>query len=162
MDPGLKYISIDVEACANGRGHNDRTPCWVAAVDVNGQVLLNEVICVPNIYNPLTALTGLSREQILAGKHFDEVRASLIRLLCPHTTVLVGCHPQSDIDWMKLQLGTHFAASIDLAEILKVWNPRYENYLYFSLSKMAFGLLGKQIQDAAHVTAQDALSSLGS
>jgi DNA polymerase III epsilon subunit-like protein len=155
-----RYISIDVEACATGRGHNDRSPCQVAVVDDDGTLLLNEVICVNDIYDPMTSLTGVTREQILAGKTFEEVRESVIQILCPRTSIIVGCRPQGDVKWMKLEEGIHFASIVDLSDMLKAWNDRYKNYNFFSLRKMAYGLLGTTIQDAAHSPVIDAQISL--
>ena len=37
----MREICVDVECVATGMGHNDRSVCWIGAVDVDGNVLLD-------------------------------------------------------------------------------------------------------------------------
>ena len=39
-----KLVSIDVECAATGRGHNDRAPCRIAAVDGEGRGIFNRAV----------------------------------------------------------------------------------------------------------------------
>ncbi|GCA65256.1 hypothetical protein KIPB_016687, partial [Kipferlia bialata] len=48
------YLALDVECVASGYGHNDRTPCWVAIVDLQGTVLLDKKIRVTEMVSPMT------------------------------------------------------------------------------------------------------------
>ena len=98
--PGC-FVSIDVECVATGKGHSDRAPCWLGAVNSVGKVLMDEIMQVKGpIASPLTELTGVTREIIdKRGIPFDKARAKLIAILGPKS-VIVGQRPQGDIKWM--------------------------------------------------------------
>ena len=51
----------------SGKGHNDRAPCSIAAVNEKGDTILSLVVKCTDIYSPLTQITGLTREDIAAG-----------------------------------------------------------------------------------------------
>lgn len=141
------YISIDVEAAATGYGHSDREPCWIAIVDKDGNERLNQVVQVPNMVSPMTAITGLTTEQIQNGIPLEDALAEVYALLKSLGTdvVLVGQRPQGDIQWLKLEEGVHFAYYIDLAESFRSWNKKYNRWNYYSLAKEAFALLNVQM-----------------
>ena len=158
----MQYLSLDVECVATGKGHNDRFPCWVALVDDKQKVLLDAIIKPSTTYvSPLTSITGLTMEHISKrGETFKTVRNRLLGFLGPKV-ILVGQKPQKDIAWMELKRGVHFAAYVDLSEKFRVWNPRYSNYMYFSLAKAAYGLLGKRMHGSdAHSPVTDAEVSM--
>lgn len=95
-----KLICFDVEAVATGVGHNDRKPCRVSVVNGEGQTLYDEVIAVPvdEIYDPLTAITGLTLTDIARGVSFRSAQAS-VKTFCGPGTVLVGQGIDGDIEW---------------------------------------------------------------
>lgn len=158
----MQYLSLDVECVATGKGHNDRFPCWVALVDDEQKVLLDAIIKPSTTYvSPLTTITGLTIEHISKrGETFKTVRNRLLGFLGPKV-ILVGQKPQKDIAWMELKRGVHFAAYVDLSEKFRVWNPRYSNYMYFSLAKAAYGLLDKRIHGSdSHSPVIDAQVSM--
>ena len=51
----------------SGKGHNDRAPCSIAAVNEKGDTILSLVVKCTDIYSPLTQITGLTRDDIAAG-----------------------------------------------------------------------------------------------
>lgn len=61
---------------------------------------------------------------------------------------------------MGLEEGVDYARSVDIAEHFRVWNPKFGNWLYFSLARLAFGLLGQSIQDGVHSSVEDANVSM--
>jgi hypothetical protein len=141
-----RHVSIDVEAAATGYGHNDRAPCWVAVVNEQGVELLNRKILVPGCVSALTAISGVTVQQLEEeGLPFDHVRDEVISLLGPDV-VLVGQSIQNDIDWMQLEEGRHFKASIDLMQVFKSFNKKHDGWTIFGLAAEAYALLGKTIQ----------------
>lgn len=75
-------IAIDVECAATGKGHNDRAPCRIAAVDENEETILNVVVKVDDMFSPMTKITGLTREDI-AGGVGSRRRIGFTRFHCP-------------------------------------------------------------------------------
>ena len=137
-----EYYSVDVECVATGRRHDDRAVAFVALVDKNERLLYKTKVRVDvPILSYLTPLTGLRKGDLDDGKSLDTVIRDIKGLLGPDA-VLVGQGIQSDIKWLKLQEGVDFGSSVDLAELLKVYNPRYKNYSYFSMEHEANVLLG--------------------
>ena len=59
----ISTCEIDI----TGKGHNDRAPCSIAAVNEKGDTILSLVVKCADIYSPLTQITGLTREDIAAG-----------------------------------------------------------------------------------------------
>ncbi len=91
---------------ATGKGHHDRSPCWVAAVDEideTGKTLLSIVIKVEDLQHWLEWLHGLSAEKIGKGVSFEEARTKLIEFLSPNV-VLVGQKVQKDIEALEQML----------------------------------------------------------
>jgi len=125
---------IDVECVATGFGHSDRAPAAVAVVDGRGNVLLHKYV-KPEVavVNYLTPLTGLKKGDLDDADPLETVLEQHVYPLLSPETVLVGQSPQSDVGWLRLVQGTHFSRLIDLADIFKVFNPKFHNYSYFSL-----------------------------
>ena len=156
-----QFVSIDVEAAATGRGHNDRAPCRVAIVDRLERTLYHTIIQVPNLYSPLTELTGLTANEIRRGCTLDQALRDVRSFLGPNV-VIVGQRPQGDVKWLQLMEGVDFKRMIDLAECFKMWNSYYGTYSYFSLAKTAYCLLGIVMQQAgtSHDPVEDAKISI--
>ncbi|CAN0270222.1 unnamed protein product, partial [Pylaiella littoralis] len=89
-----------VEAVATGVGHNDRKPCRVSVVDGDGRTLYDEIIAVPakEIYDPITAITGLTAADIASGVAFEDARAC-VKKFCGPGAVIVGQGIDGDIEW---------------------------------------------------------------
>ena len=137
-----EYYSVDVECVATGRRHDDRAVAFVALVDKNEKLLYKTKVRVDvPILSYLTPLTGLRKGDLDDGKSLDTVIRDIKGFLGPDA-VLVGQGIQSDIEWLKLQEGVDFGSSVDLAELFKVYNPKYNNYSYFKLQHEANVLLG--------------------
>ncbi|CAE7213249.1 REX4 [Symbiodinium sp. CCMP2456] len=154
----MAFVALDVECAATGRGHNDRAPCRVAVVDFHGGTLLDELVAVPGMVSPLTAITGLTTEQIEGGRPYDDVVADVKALLGPHVTV-VGQAPFVDIEWLGLRAGVDFRESIDIAEHFRTWNNKYGNYDYYSLAMEVYALLGIRM-NGSHSPVEDAQLSM--
>lgn len=69
-----RIFSIDVECMATGFTHEDRTPCSVAIVDDQCQVIFNSVIKPKDqIVSDLYLLTGLHVKDLEHAPSFEEV-----------------------------------------------------------------------------------------
>ena len=70
-------------------------------------------------------------------------------------------HYRKDVQWLGLQEGQDFAMMIDLAGLLKVWNPARGRYVYFGLDHYAKVWLGDaRTDDEAHDAVADAAKSV--
>jgi RNA exonuclease 4 len=157
MQTHARFISIDVECAATGRGHNDRAPCRIAAVDAHERVLLDVIVHVPNLYNPLFVLTGLSDVQISMGMPLRDALAQL-RAYCGPDVVIVGQAVQNDINWLGLVRGQDFRDVVDLAEVFAC--DLGKRIVKHSLRNTAFGLLGAQMNPEYHNPVEDAVISM--
>eukprot|EP01052_Picozoa_sp_SAG31_P025540 SAG31_NODE_2243_length_6102_cov_5.923205_2_plen_146_part_00 len=84
-----------------------------------------------------------------------ELRAKL-----PANAVLVGQNILKDVQWLGLRHGTDFAQLVDLAGLLRCWNPRHGSFSYFGLDHYATVWLGDGRADGqAHDAADDAVKS---
>ena len=73
---GEFFVSIDVECAATGHGHFDSAPCRIAMVDFFGNVLYDQVCSVPNLKDPLSEFTGLSKWQIRNAPPLEKVKCT--------------------------------------------------------------------------------------
>jgi DNA polymerase III epsilon subunit-like protein len=143
-----RIFSLDLECVATGRGHNDRAPCWVALVGLDGTVHVDKVVKCSNIFSPLTAITGLTKAQVLAGEDFEAVRNEVVKHLGGPDAVIVGQTVKGDIDWMKLEAGKHYGKFIDIADSFKTYNAKYGDYSHYSLAQEAWALLNYKMHGA--------------
>jgi hypothetical protein len=138
-----RYISIDVECAAIGKSHlgSDRYPCSVAMVESGSSEIWHRLVTVPDMISPLTKFTGMTASALQTqGMPLQSVLDELHSRLSPDV-VLIGCHIDSDIEWMQLKQGVHYRMASDLSAVFKTFNPRYSNFSYFPLSKLVFALL---------------------
>lgn len=70
-------------------------------MDGRGRVLLDVVVRVAegDLYNPMSDITGLTREEILESETSFESARSSLKALCGRKTVIVGQCPANDIEW---------------------------------------------------------------
>lgn len=134
--PGVREVSVDVECVATGRGHMDRTPCWIAAVDVDGNVLVDLIVKVDKMYSPLTEITGLTREDILErGVSLDEAMKALRQVL-GSDVLLIGQSIQSDIAWLNLTQGADYNEALDIAEKFRCLHSEKFGSLHENATRM--------------------------
>ena len=154
------YFSIDVECVAVGRRHNDRAVGQIALVDNHKRVLL-DVYVKPEkpVVSYLTPLSGLTKEKLKNGISL-ETALNRLRSLLPSTSILVGQSIRKDVMWCKLKEGTDFRSTEDLAELYKVYSPRYRSWSRFSLEHLSKVVLGSRLTGAAHNAADDAINSI--
>ena len=134
-------MSVDVECVANGKRHDAREVCSVAVVDGNGKVLLSKKVKpVGPVVSYLTPLTGLRQGDLDHGERLSDVVAE-VKSLLGRDVVLVGQGVRNDVEWLQLRQGVDYCETRDLGEMFKVYNHRYGNYNYFSLSHEANTLL---------------------
>jgi len=154
---------VDVECVASGPGHNDRSICSVAVVDIDKRVLLYKIVkpSVP-VYNYLTVLTGFTEGSLEDGEPEESVLAQVHALLSPNV-VIVGQSPRNDITWLKLQEGIHYNRIIDLAEVFKKTFPDGRVHMY-SLEHEVRTLLMTEEELAQpqviHTATNDAIKSM--
>ena len=136
-----RYIALDVECVATGRRHDDRDVCLVAVVDANEKVILKRKVKPEKpIVSYLTPLTGLQRGDLDDGMRLSVVLRE-VKALLGSDVVLVGQGVKSDIKWLQLVQGRDYDSVVDLGEMFKVYNSRYGNYSYYSLSHEANTLI---------------------
>lgn len=153
--------SIDVECVASGLQHNDRTIAQIALVDGKGDCVL-DLYVIPDVpvVSYLTPLTGLTVELLQEkGTTLAEALASLKAGL-PSNAVLVGQNIAKDVQWLGLKEGVDFTSMVDLAGLLKVWDPRKGKYAYFGLDHYSTCWLGDAREGAAHNAVDDAAKSV--
>ena len=116
---------------------------------------------MPTMFSPLTAITGLTRSEIAAGRELGDVLEEMRSSTWLHPkTILVGQSPKNDIAWPGLVEGTDFQRAINIAEYFKTWNERYGNWNYFSLRQEAFGMLGVTMSATRHDPLEDTKVSM--
>jgi hypothetical protein len=81
-DPGMNYLSVDVECAATSTKHDARTPVSVALVDSRERILFQSFVRpeVP-VLNYLTPLTGVSARDIEGADPLPAVLAKLRPIL---------------------------------------------------------------------------------
>jgi hypothetical protein len=158
-----RYFALDVECVATGRGHSDRTPCSVAVVNQDCEVVLQLAIkpSVP-IFSCLTPFTGVKNPSELEGgvslsTAIQEVK-SLLRSDSDGLPTLVDQRPQGDIKWLTLERGTDYSTVFDLAPQFATTKQGYP--FYFSLQQEAKILLDMDISTPHHDAVQDSLASM--
>ena len=77
----------------------------------------------------------------------------------PKNAILVGQNIGKDVEWLGLKEGEDFAAMIDLAALLRVWNERYGSFTYFGLAHAAKCWLGVR-EEEMHNAVTDAQRSV--
>ena len=129
-------FSLDVECVAVGKTHQieDRYPAKFALADEAGRSICTCLIKPEKpIVSYLTPITGL-RQSNFSGSDPDLRSAiGLLKRHLPKEAILVGQKIDHDIEWMQLTKGTDFQESVDLAEVFKGWNSKYNNFAYHSL-----------------------------
>ena len=155
-----RVMSVDVECVANGFGHNDRTPSWVAVVDAAGAGVYKSTIAVANVVSYLTPITGQKPGDLDGAPPFAAVQARVKAVLGPDV-VLVGQGIAHDVAWLGLAPGADFARLVDLADTFRAYNPRFNSYNVCSLRHAATTLLGEgRAGDSAHDPEDDARVSV--
>jgi len=153
-----RVCSLDVECAAIGRGHDDLSPCRISLVNDKCEVLLDVVINTDNLYSPLTPLTGLTANDLRKGISLEKGLNQLYKLLTSKT-ILVGQFIRQDCSWCSLVKGVHYEKLVDLSQCLKIWAQQLNRFLYFSLDRAAYGLLG--VESAfPHCPVRDATVSM--
>lgn len=142
---GTPLYSIDVECVAPSVLHNDRMIASIALVDADAKQVLNLYIRPHKpVVSYLTPLTGITAELLDAhGVPLEEALATL-RTLLPKNAWLVGQNILKDVQWLGLVEGVDFAAQVDLAALLRVFNPRFGSYTYFGQDHYVRAWLGEE------------------
>ena len=73
----------------------------------------------------------------------DKALATL-RTHLPKNAWLVGQNILKDVQWLGLVEGVDFAAQVDLAALLRVFNPRFGSYTYFGQDHYVRAWLGEE------------------
>lgn len=164
VDPAQPVFSVDVEAVASGKSHDDRAIAQIGLVDFAGTPIKNIYItpdCPVESY--LTPLTGLTKELleqkgIALSDALEELRNAL-----PSNAVLVGQNIRKDVQWLELKEGTDFASMIDLAALFRVWKPSASgggSFRHFGLDHEATCILGESRDGKEHDAVDDAVKSV--
>ena len=128
-------FSLDVECVAVGKTHmsKDRAPAKFALVDSQGKTVCVQYIRPEHrIVSYLTPLSGVRAEDLEGAVSMEEA-IDILKSNLPKDAILVGQNVDSDITWMQLKQGEDFANFVDLSEVFKGYNARYNNYSYHSL-----------------------------
>lgn len=158
--PSSGFFCIDVECVAIGHRHNDRAVGQIALVDERERVLLNVYVKPEQpVVSYLTPVSGLTEEKLRDGVPLETALERLKSLL-PTSAILVGQAIRKDVMWCKLKEGIDFHSMIDLAELYKVYSPRYRSWSRFSLEHTCSIVLGVQVYGSAHNAVDDAVNSI--
>ena len=158
-------FSLDVECVAIGKTHckKDRYPSKFALVDEAGRSICTCLIKPAKpVVSYLTPLTGLRISNFSANDPDLPSAIELLKQHLPKEAILVGQNIDHDIEWMHLTEGKDFQNSIDLAEVFKGWNSKYNHISYHSLLHEAQHVLKISTIDASkeHDPALDATLSV--
>ena len=136
-----KFFCVDVECVATGVRHDAHAVGLVAVVDKHERVVLNKKVKpTEKIVSYLTPRTGIREGDLDDGESLESVIAEVKALLGPDV-VLVGQSVISDVEWLHLEQGVNYSRRVELGELFQTYNPRYDNYSFFSLSHEANLLL---------------------
>ena len=176
------FYSLDVECVASGFGPQDRVVGRVSAVhdvflgDGNaadaatarraGPDEFDEVVVFDELVKPdvkvvsnLTPLTGIGAGELDNARSFEEVRASLLKVLPPNAA-LIGQGIAKDIEWLRLERGVHFREFFDVASLFRTPVGPERRIITFSLRHLCLRLFGVDMQDGSHNPVDDARYSL--
>lgn len=145
-------FSLDVECVAIGKTHRkeDRYPAKFALVDETGKSICTCLIKPAKpVVSYLTPLTGLRASNFSARDTDLSSAIELLKQHLPKEAILVGQNIGHDIEWMQLTKGTDFRDSVDLAEVFKGWNSKYNHVAYHSLLHEAQHVLRINTIDAS-------------
>lgn len=162
LPPGAPLYAIDVECVATGVQHHDRSVAQISLVNASCEPLLNLYVRPEKaVVSYLTPLTGLTAEQLDAhGVPLAEAVATL-RSRLPPEALLVGQNIAKDVEWLGLSEGRDFGSMVDLAALLRAWNPKFGSYTHMSQDHYASVWLGiHRTEVDAHDAVADALISM--
>eukprot|EP00802_Teleaulax_amphioxeia_P025548 Tamp_26420.p1 GENE.Tamp_26420~~Tamp_26420.p1 ORF type:complete len:292 (+),score=75.06 Tamp_26420:42-878(+) len=160
-DPKTPYFSIDVECVATAKEHNARATAQIALVSSDEKSRLNLYVKPDQeVVSYLQPLTGLSKASLEANGIPLEQAMKTLREKLPKDAVLVGQNIRKDVEWLQLKEGEDFASMIDLAVLIRVWNPKYGSFTYFGLDHAASCWLGQANDGAPHNAETDAIKSM--
>lgn len=134
----------------------------ISLVDGSGTPLLNLYVQPEKaVVSYLTPLTGLTAELLAAhGTPLAQAMATL-RSRLPSNATLVGQNVAKDVEWLGLSEGRDFAGMIDLAALLRAWNPKFGSFTHMSQDHYANVWLGVHRTEAdAHDAVADAVLSM--
>jgi DNA polymerase III epsilon subunit-like protein len=162
LSPDLPVVSIDVECVATGVQHHDRSVAQISLIDSSCMPRLNLYVRPERpVASYLTPLTGVTAELLAAqGVPLSQALATL-RAALPRNAVLVGQNIAKDVEWLGLVEGVDFGQMVDLAALLRCWNPKFGSYTYAAQDHYASVWLGVQRTEAdAHDAVADAVISM--
>jgi len=159
---GAGVYAIDVECVATGVQHHDRAVAQIALVDSASKQLLNLYVRPDKpVASYLTPLTGLTAAHLDANGVPLASALATLRAHLPSNAVLVGQNIAKDVEWLGLVEGRDFGGMIDLAALLRVWNPKFGSYTYMAQDHYASIWLGVTRTEAdAHDAVADAVLSM--
>ncbi len=145
-------VSLNVDYAATGPGHLDRAPCRVSMAVLlpeGPRLALDVVVRVEPLYDAMTPYTALSAESIRDGAPLEDAIGKVHALLAAlhggavdPTATVVGHGLNRAAAHMRLLGRTHFAAGVDVVELTRTWNQRFEHWNFYALPKIAHVVLG--------------------
>ena len=131
-------FSVDVECVAIGKTHlaSDRYPAKFSLVDETGKLVCASLIKPDKpIVSYLTPVSGLRASDFSDASNCLDLKSAieLLKQHLPKEAILVGQKIDHDIEWMRLTKGTDFQDSVDISEVFKGWNSKYQHMTYHSL-----------------------------
>lgn len=160
---GECFVCIDVECAATGYGHFDSAPCRIAMVDFFGEVLFDRIAQVPNLVDPLSEFTGLTKWEIQnKGDSLQKVLSEFHSLLgslnkqYEHGVTIIGQSVIMDIVWAALVPNIHYTRVIDIAHLFKTKNAKWDSFMFYSLRQVAWALLNCEMNTEFHDPTEDA------
>jgi hypothetical protein len=134
-------IAINVDYAATGHGHLDRAPCRVTIVK-GGELIMDLLIKVDPLYSAMSSYTGVSADDIAAGVTMD-VAVAQVHAACIGDALFVGHSLARICSLFKLPHESHY---VDVTELTRTWNRRFEHWNFYSLAKICYAVFGDAVQ----------------
>jgi hypothetical protein len=149
-------VSLTVDYAATGPGHLDRAACRVSmavqpATEREPALALDVVVAVEPLHDPMSAYTALTREAIAGGEPraaaVARVRGLLATLAAAYPSderVLVGHGLARAASQLGLEdvLRAERTSAVDVVELTRTWNRRFEHWNFYALPRLCHVLLG--------------------
>jgi hypothetical protein len=130
-------IAINVDYAATGQGHLDRAPCRVTIVK-GGEVIMDLLINVDPLHSAMSPYTGVSSDDIATGVPM-EVAIAQVHAACVGDALFVGHSLARICTLFKLPHESHY---VDVIELTRTWNRRFDHWNFYSLAKICYAVFG--------------------
>lgn len=152
MSSSVSFYSIHIEFVATGYGHLDRTPCAVYVVNEDGEYIVESIIHVSRRVDVSSEVSCVSIDS--SQTSMLDVKYKLQEELCSPTSVIIGYNISRCIHALNLVQGRDFLRAIDIKTLFAYWSHRHQNWNYFHIKRIIYGILNTQELQSMHFALQ--------